>query len=117
MTGEDFVKAIERVVRDAAVSDSLESLERPSGRRPDQIVVAQSEWYRSLGPQEQQLLKGVLQRAIDNAIFGLLCVLDSVRAVEDGVVKGDFVLNYVNRTSTPLNGLDLPMLHDLYVGC
>lgn len=116
MTGEDFVRAIERVVRDAAVSDSLEGLERPPGRRPDQAVVAQSDWYRSLDSQEQQLLKAVLQGAIDNAVFGFLCVLDGVRAVEDGPVKGDFVLNYLKGTSTPLNGPDLPMLHDLYVG-
>lgn len=115
MTGEDFVNAIKRVVRDAAVGDSIERLERLPGRRPTQAMLAQSNWYRSLNPREQQLLKNVLQGAVDDAVFGFFCVLDGVRAVEDGPVKGDFVLNHVKGASTALNGPDLPLLHDLYV--
>ena len=114
MTAEEFVKAVDKVVRLGAVQALMTALEKPPGRRPQPALVAQSEWFRSLAPNERELLKGVLDDAVDHAIFGFFCVLDGVRAVENGPNKGDFILSYVKGTSTPLNGPDLPMLHDLY---
>ena len=114
MTGDDFVRGVSRGVRDAAIEDSIAVLEKPPGRHPRQQLLTQSDWYRSLAPEQQDVLKGVLRSAVDQAIFGFLCVLDGVRAIEDGEIKGDFELRYVKDTSTPLNGRDLPMLHDFY---
>lgn len=114
MTGDDFVKGIRQVVRDAAIKDSIAVLENPPGRRPRQQLLIQSDWYRALGSDQQELVKGVLRDAVDQAIFGFFCVLDGVRAIEEGEIKGDFELRYVKGTSTPLNGRDLPMLHDFY---
>jgi hypothetical protein len=115
MTGEDFVAAIKRSVRDSAIQDCRALLEKPPGRRPAQALVAQSNWYLSLSAHDQRRLAGVIQEAVDTALFGFFCVLDGVRAVEDGPIKGDFVLNYVKDTSTPLNGPALPCLHDLFM--
>jgi len=60
------------------------------------------------------MLTAIAAGAVDRALFGLLCVLDGVRTVEDGEVKGDFQLNYVKGTTTRLNATDEPTLHDLY---
>ena len=51
---------------------------------------------------------------MDQAVFGFLCVLDGVRAVENGPDKGTFELRYLKDGSVLLNPQDEAMLHDLY---
>ena len=116
MTTKEFVKSIERHVRDAAVRDITALLEEPPGRRPREALIAQSEWYLSLGARERELLDGIVKHAVDSAIFGFFCVLDGVRVVEDDPVKGEFELRYVKGSATTLAGSDTPMLHELYEG-
>jgi hypothetical protein len=114
MTGEDFVMAIRRAVRDAAIEGTVQTLENPPGRRPRPELLAQSDWYRSLSEQQRELMTGVVRHAVDSAVFGFLCVLDGVRVVEDDEVKGDFELRYIKGSAEVLSGPDLPMLHEIY---
>jgi hypothetical protein len=60
------------------------------------------------------MVSAVIATAVDGALFGLLCVLDGVRAVEDGEIKGEFRLHYIKGGVAVLNGPDAPFLHDLY---
>lgn len=114
MDGRRFIGTIKKVVRDAAIEDTIDVLEVPPGRSPSVDLLKQSHWYRSLSPEDQRILTDIIANAVNRGIFGLLCVLDGVRAVEDGEIKGDFELNYIKNGTTLLNAIDTPMLHDLY---
>lgn len=114
MDGRRFIGTIKKVVRDAAIEDTIDVLEVPPGRSPPADLLKQSHWYRSLSAEDQRVLTEIIANAVDRGIFGLLCVLDGVRAVEDGEVKGDFELKYIKNGTILLNAIDTPMLHDLY---
>jgi len=114
MDGRNFIRRVKQVVRDAAIEDTIEVLQLPPGRSPSNNIKKQSDWYRSLSPEDRKFLTEAIANAVDRGIFGLLCVLDGVRVVENGEVKGTFELNYVKDGRTLLNATDAPMLHDLY---
>lgn len=114
MDAEEFVDAVKKVVREAAIEDSLSLLAHPPGRRPPLRLGEAAKWYGSLDENQRQLLAHVIGEAVDSAVFGFLCVLDGVRAVESGGVKGRFELRYVGETSILLNAEQGDMLHDLY---
>lgn len=114
MDSREFISVIKKIVRDAAVSDTISVMEHPPGRKPPQESKDRAEWYRSLDHDQRRLLASVIADAADRVIFGLLCVVDGVRAVEDGEVKGRFELRYVKGTATLLNDPNDVMLHDLY---
>ena len=114
MDGRSFIATIKKVVRDAAVEDTIDVLVQPPGRHPSPDLMKQAIWYASLTATDREILRGIVARAIDGGIFGFLCVVDGVRAVEDGPNKGDFTLSYVKEGTTQLNSPTGPMLHDLY---
>lgn len=114
MNSKEFVTAIKKVVRDAAIEDCLKLLEQPPGRKPSQQLRHRAEWYKSLNADDREYLTDTISSAVDGAVFGFLCVLDGVRVVEDGKVKGNFELRYKNGESTILVGEGVEMLHDLY---
>ena len=70
MNAEEFIHVIKLVVRDAAITDTIDVLARPPGRKPSQELLNQAEWYKSLSQQERSLLADVLARAVDCAVFG-----------------------------------------------
>jgi hypothetical protein len=51
---------------------------------------------------------------VDRAIFGFLCVLDGVRAIEGARDKGRLVLFYDRESRVLLNNPDDEYLHDIY---
>jgi hypothetical protein len=113
MNAEEFIHVIKWVVRDAAIINTIDVLARPPGRRPSQELLDQAKWYKSLSGQERSLLADVLAQAVDDAVFGFLCVIDGVRVVEDGPIKGQFQLSYVKDKPEIVNPPDI-MLHELY---
>lgn len=118
MNGEEFIVALKHVVRDAAIRDTLSILTQPPGRNPPQELRQASEWFQSINSEHQQFLtfavSNAFSNAVDDAIFGLLCVLDGVRTVVDDKEKGHFELRYVGQTVDLLNAENAPMLHELY---
>ena len=56
----------------------------------------------------------MIERSVDSAIFGILCVLDGVRITSDGTNRCRFELRYVDEDVDILNPPDERMLHDLY---
>ncbi|MFI5011703.1 MAG: hypothetical protein ACHQAY_05090 [Hyphomicrobiales bacterium] len=115
MDSREFISAIKQVVRDGAIRATIRTLENPPGRRPSQELLDRAEWYRSLEPRHRTRISEVIADAVDSAVFSFLCVIDGVRVVENGPVKGDFELRYVKGGSTLLNAPDDEMLHDLYI--
>ena len=110
----EFIDAVRMVVRDSAVSETLDNLRKPPVRKPEQERLKRSAWCNSLDKDHQGIVAHVIQDAVDSAVFGFLCVLDGVRAVEDGPNKGRFELRYVKGGVTVINAPDGEMLHDIF---
>jgi hypothetical protein len=114
MDAKEFITKIKKAVRDSAIDETIRVLQLPPGRRPPLELLKQANWYRSLPPEDQQMLAQVIANAVNRAIFGFLTVLDGVRVIEDDERKGDLQLNYVKNGSKLLNGPDAPMLYELF---
>src|SRR5712691_9215270 len=95
MTPEDFIRALKIAVHDAGVRAVRETLEHPSGRKPETSVVELSDWYHSMSDTDKDKLMKVVQHAVHTSVFGFLCVLDGVRTIEDTQNKGELELCYV----------------------
>ncbi len=115
MTPQQFVKALKVTVHDSAIQEALDQLERPSGRKPPQRLVELSQWYHSLSQRDRSRLRQVASLAVHGAVFGVLAVIDGVRAVDSGAATAHLELHVADPTQrTRLNGGSGPMLHDLY---
>jgi len=113
MDAQAFVTAIKEVVINESVRSVQENLYHPPGRKPSEVLRTQSEWYNKLNNNDKQILIQIITESIDTAVFGFLCVLDGVRAIENGE-KGKFKLYYEKAgEQTFLNDDHSEMLHDL----
>ena len=115
MNAVEFVRAIEAVVRDAAVVDTLSNVRHPPGRRPAQELLKLSAWYNRLDPQDQVMVKQMLEVVAQHVAFGFFAVLDGARAVEGaGSPKGYFELRYITGDQEEiLSGPSGAVLHEL----
>ena len=113
---ENFVRALEKSVRDPAVSNAVSVMTRPPGRKPPERLVALATWYSGLDEQDRLMLRAALKLVADSALFGFLCVLDGARAIESGDNKGEFRLLYLNGADTErcLSGPGKPLLHEFF---
>jgi hypothetical protein len=114
VNSEQFVDRIRIVVRDGAVSEALGVLNSPPGRRPSEELQERSIWYNSLDNDQKRIVSSVVLDAVNRAIFGFLCVIDGVRAIENDEEKGTLELRYVKSDSVLLNPPDGEMLHELW---
>jgi hypothetical protein len=115
MTPEAFISSIKTEVHDSSVTGVIENLEDPTGRRPQQRLVELSRWFNSLGPPERTKVEQVIQLAVHSGIFGLLSVIDGVRAIEDGSDKGHLELFYqCSSERSILTDSAQEFLHDIY---
>jgi hypothetical protein len=114
MNSEEFVDLIRIVVRDGAASEVLSALKAPPGRRPPEELRERSDWYNALDDNQKRIVSSVILDAVNRAVFGFLCVIDGVRAIDDGEKKGAVELRYVNDGSVLLNSPDGQMLHHLW---
>jgi hypothetical protein len=115
MSPSEFVEAIKTEVRDAASSDTITQLRTPTGRRPAENVRRLSAWFNQLSEGDQQTVAEVAAMASHNAVFGLLCVLDGVRPIQEGQQAGELQLTFVgsDKPSVRLNPATGDTLHDL----
>src|SRR5690348_8881340 len=95
MNSEQFVNMLRTVVRDSAVSEELSVLQSPPGRQPAAALLQRSQWYLSLSEEQKELLSSIIGDVADRAVFGVLCVLDGARAIEDCQEKGRLELRYI----------------------
>lgn len=114
MDTHQFVDLLRIVVRDNAASEELSVLRSPPGRRPSTDLQERSKWYNSLQDDQKRILSSIILDVADRAVFGFLCVLDGVRAIEDDGDKGRLELRYVKDELTLLNPPEGEMLHDLW---
>ena len=114
MNSEEFVEAVKEVVRDSVIEDTIENLEDPPGRKVSEAEKLRSEWFNNLSDNGRSNVESIVAEAVDEAIFGLLTVLDGARAIEDGDDKGRLLLVHKGLTEVLLNDPDKIGLHDLY---
>lgn len=115
MDVSQFVEAIKSSVERPALDDCLKQYATPSGRRPSEDIVQLSEWFNSLSDTDRSMLQKALRDVVHSSIFGLLCVLDGVRAIEDPQDRGDLELWHVkNGVRTLINDPNKNTLHDEY---
>ncbi len=114
MTRTEFIDVLKIQTSDAAVSGVLSCLREPPGRKPSDQLLALSHWYKALAVEDQTMLRLALEDAAKSAIFGFLCILDGVRAIEDGQPKGELKLTYSKSGETVLlNDHEQEFLHDI----
>jgi len=109
-----FVDVI-RIVRDSTAMATISNLSSPPGRKPSGNLVAMSEWFNGLAFSDRQQVERVIEMAARDAVFGILCVLDGVRVIEDTPDKGVLDLRYRRGDlEISLNDETGPMLHELF---
>ncbi len=102
----------------AAADSVIAQLQSPSGRRPPQEKLERSAWYSSLTVDDKRHLKAMVEEAAIASLFGVLCVLDGARSIEDGPDRGHLVLSYckdLQVTTLASSATDMPVdfLHEL----
>ena len=115
MSPEQFIAGLKESVHDSAITDTMTTLDSPSGRQPPPRLVALSRWYHSLAADDKAYLEQALALGVHAAVFGFLSVLDGVRSVAEqrGTLKLELhVLDEGNRAR--LNPDSGELLHDLY---
>lgn len=114
MDREQFVDVVRRVVLDSAVTGTIIQLSQPAGRKPDPAHIELSVWFNCLPHPDRENLEKVVRLTADMAVFGMLCVLDGVRAIEDGPEKGTLDLRYrCGEQDISLSDDSGDLLHDL----
>ncbi len=115
MTREDFVKAIKTEVLDLAVRDTIMDLQDPPGRKPKAALISTHQWYQALDLESQKFVEQVARMAAESATFGMMAILDGIRAIEAGE-KGDLVLEYrKGGERLLLNDFHQKLLHDILI--
>jgi hypothetical protein len=115
MTREQFVASVKLGASDAAVRMTTGSLVQPMGRRPSKEAIELASWYRDLKPEAQSHVQRVVRQAAESAVFGVLAILDGVRAVEESGPKGEFELVYrKGEDRVLLNDPNAELLHDTF---
>jgi hypothetical protein len=116
MTPKYFVEILKKIVQEQAVNDIIENLEEPPGKKPSAELSELSYFYKSLNEEQKDKIKKILNETAEMTFFGLLCILDGVRAIESGEDKGTLELWYRKGEETILlNDPDDDFLHDLMI--
>jgi hypothetical protein len=118
MEPETFVALLRDVVVRSAFEDVVSQLRVPAGRRPTSDILERSVWFNGLARDDQDRVQEVAEEAAKAALFGLLCVLDGVRAIEDGRAAGSLELHHIVEGKKILLGSSelgkgVPPLHEL----
>jgi hypothetical protein len=110
MNSEEFVQGIYASVYKTSIEAVIKTIADPPGRRPRRDLVELSSWYNGLSDADKSQVRGVVRRAVDQAIFGMLAVLDGVRVIDDR--HTDLYLR--TGDGTLLNDLSENELHALF---
>ena len=116
MNSQEFIDAVIVAVTNTSLDSVRKTLESPPGRQPQQELVETSKWFNSLSQEEKSKIESIINMSVNNSVFGMLCVLDGVKVIEDDEEKGDLKLYYEkNNQIVLLNPQDGMFLHDLYM--
>ena len=114
MNSEKFVEIIRKVLVNDSETSVISNLEEPPGRKPSQELVEMSNRYNQLNENDKTAVGKIIKESVETAIFGFLCILDGVSAIENEN-KGELKLYYENKdVQVLLNDPDEEFLHDIF---
>lgn len=113
MGADEFIATIKVAVHDSSIDGTQAMLERPSGRNPPEKIVQLSQWFNALSESEKNRVREVITLAVHGGIFGLLCVMDGVHAIESSAGKSDFELHQVLEGARNIINGNAIFLHDI----
>lgn len=110
------MSAIETSVFASAVDGTVRTLQDPPGRAPAARTMVLHDWYDGLSPEDKSMVAEAVRAAAATAVFGFLCVLDGIRAIDDPP-HGELRLTIIDASGAErrLNGGPIE-LHDLFRG-
>ncbi len=115
MNPEEFIKAIKTVVVDYSVNGVKSILTDPPGRKPSPGLVEMSVFFKNLNEKDKSMVMEIVRESVETSVFGFLCVLDGVRAIEDSEIKGTLNLKFEKGNIQQLiNDPEKEYLHSLF---
>jgi hypothetical protein len=117
MSRQKFVDALAAAALREVVSGELDVLRHPPGRAPRRDVVARSQWFTGLDPDDQAFVIEMMNSVGFGVLHRVLCIVDGVAAINDGREPGTLRLLWLGSNGQ----VDLtdagsePDLHDLLV--
>lgn len=107
----EFIKKLNKIVKENGYKDIISTLEAPPGRRPAEKLKEMSEFYNSQDSKE--VINNIISFSIESTIFSFLCLLDGVRKLDNE--NGSLQLFYDNNNSKNLlNNSEEDYLHDIF---
>ena len=107
----EFIKKLNKIVKENSYKDIISTLEDPPGRRPAEKLKEMSEFYNSQDSKE--VINNIISFSIESTIFSFLCLLDGVRKLDNE--NGSLQLFYDNNNSKNLlNNSEEDYLHDIF---
>jgi len=112
-----FVDLLQSVVLDGLASELAQSRQQPPGRFRSEERSRRSEWLSKMSGPDRELLEAFGAEAARAAIFGMLCVLDGSRTIEESSA-GYLELRHISEGGAELlasSALGMPVLplHEL----
>jgi hypothetical protein len=83
MDAEDFVTGVRTAVFESSIKATLATVGEPVGKAPTEERLDLAEWYNGLGDADSARARELVRLAADQAVFGMLAVLDGVRTVHN----------------------------------
>lgn len=114
MNAQNFLRALEKYVRDPSLVTSIENLSVGRFSVKGSKQEARSSWYNSLTESEKEIFSDCMAYAIDTALFNFLCVLDGVNIIEDDNDRGGFDLVHKGVEKNIINHEEV-MLHEEFI--
>jgi hypothetical protein len=114
-----FVGLVRELVVEAAASDTISQIAKPSGRNLSEKRMRRAAWFNGLSTEDRANVEYAVVDAARAAVFGLFCLLDGARVIENEPNRGHLELRYVNAASNVLlasSAADMPTLplHELF---
>jgi len=115
MNKDEFIAAIKVAVHDSTINGMKTNLVSPPGRKPHEKAKEASLWFNSLPKEDRHQVEEIIKQTVHASVFGFLCVLDGVRAIESTPEKGILELIFnKDGNNTLINDESGEMLHDIY---
>jgi hypothetical protein len=115
MNKDTLVQKIKESLLDRGTKDLMVLYKNPPGRKPSQKLIRISQWLSTLKEEDQEIVRMVINDSIQSTIFGLFCILDGVRFLENEEEKTQFELYaLLNSQRSLINKPDAEPLHDIF---
>jgi len=117
MDQKAFVDLLRSVVLDRLSIEIANDWQYPAGRLRSEERSRRTEWMNSLSRHDREFLEAFGQHVARSAVFGVLCVLDGVRKIEDSE-DGHIELRHITNSQSQLlasSGDNMPaeFLHEM----